>query len=750
MLTRKRLGISLFITACFMTAVFCSPACADYAPGQIMIKFKPGVVSLPKGMRVAAVKAASVKAASVSALNTKHGVFRVEQLYKKVLEIRPDWTHLENQYVLVFPDDKDVKQVAQEYGQDANVQVAEPISIVHAFDITPNDPLFDQQYGLTKMQAPQAWDRTTGESSVVIAVLDTGVNYNHEDLVGRIDLANGYDCVNEDADPWDDHTHAHGTTVSGVIGAAGNNGIGVAGVDWSAKILPVKVLDHQGNGLMTNITEGITWAMAKNADVINMSFGQYNDGPLKYIEQDPGGIKAFCQAAYDAGIVLVAAAGNGNVDWNTYPAYYPTVVAVAAVDEDDKRAIWTNIDPATLQVQASNYGTWVGVAAPGDDIMTTQKGNNYVYTSGTSLACPFVSGLAGLIKAVYPGATNQEIMDKATTEVNNIDSLNPGYEGLLGSGRINAYLAVAGVVANITSPDSGSYVKGDVDVYGSAAGWDFASYTLEAWQAGTRVATISAGNTTSVEAGLLGGWPTAGLNGEHTIQLTVYTIGSGTAGAQAMVYVDNVTPEVAITSPADGANILGKVTILGSAQDQYFERYVLEYGAGSSPASFEMITEDWTEVDAAVLGSWETSGLEGAYTIRLTACDKVGSSATTSIVVDIQKSGTVTKEANPQPPPLPVSYALPNPFDRTTLSETSFIYSLQANFDTRIYLFDLSGNLIWQNSYAAGEDGGKSGENSPGWDGRDQLGASVPNGVYFYKIVANGGVIAQGKVVVLN
>ncbi|MFC1568113.1 S8 family serine peptidase [Candidatus Margulisiibacteriota bacterium] len=750
MLTRKPLGVSLFITTCFLTVLFCSQACADYAPGQIAVKFKPGVISMPAGMRVAGVKAAAVKAASVSALNSKYGVFRLEKLYQKVLELRPDWTELDNQYVLVFPEDRNVQQVAAEYGQDANVAEASPISIVHAFDITPDDPRFGQQYGLTNMQAPQAWERTTGESSVLIAVLDTGVNYDHEDLAGRIDLADGYDFVNEDPDPWDDHTSAHGTTVTGVIGAATNNSIGVAGVDWSARILPVKVLNWQGDGLMTDIKEGIAWARAKGADVINMSFGQYNSGVNKYLEENPGDIKTSCQNAYDDGIVLVAAAGNGNVDWNTYPAYYSTVLAVAAVDADDKRAIWSNIDPATLKVQASNYGTWVDVAAPGDDIMTTQKNNDYVYTNGTSMACPFVVGLAGLIKSVNPGATNQEIMDKITSEVDNIDGLNPGYEGLLGSGRINAYLAVAGVVASITEPASNSYVKGVVPVHGSAAGWDFASYTLEAWQAGTRVATITAGSATPVEAALLGTWPTAGLDGEHTIKLTVYTNGSGTESAQVVVYVDNTTPEAAITSPTAGADISGDVTILGSAKDEYFERSVLEYGAGASPASFEVITENWVPVDAGSLGTWETAGLDGLYTIRLTAYDKVGSSATTSLAVNVLAGAPVTKEVNPQPPPLPVTYALPNPFDRTTLSEISFIYSLETNFEARIYLFDLSGKLVWQNSYAAGENGGKSGENSPSWDGKDQLGGNVPNGVYFYKIVADGRIIAQGKVVVLN
>jgi thermitase len=750
MLTRNRFFLLLLILLFSSLIGYRSASYADYAPGRIVVKFKPGEVSIPRGMRAAGAKAATIKAASIGALNARHGVYKLEKLYGKVLEIRPDWTQLEDEYVLIFPEEKDVKEIAEEYKRDPSVKTASPVSMVHAFDITPNDPRFNQQYGLVNIQAPQAWERTTGESSVLIAVLDTGINYNHEDLEGRIDRADGYDFVNDDDDPWDDHAHAHGTTVSGVIAAATDNGIGVAGVDWGAKILPVKVLDSNGDGLMTDIKEGIQWARAKGADVINMSFGQINQGVNKYVEENPNGIKDSCQDAYDGGIVLVAAAGNGNVDWNIYPAYYSTVIAVAAVDQNDVRAYWGGYDPVTQRPQASNYGSWVNVSAPGDEIMTTAKNNDYTYSSGTSLACPFVSGLAGLVKAVNPGATNQEIMDKITNEVDDIDSLNPGYEGKLGSGRINAYLAIAGVIANITSPANGSYVKGDVDIYGSAAGWDFSSYTLETWQSGTRVATI-ASSSTSIETDLLGSWQTAGRNGEHTIRLTVFTGGSGTEEGQNIVYVDNIAPEAQLTSPLNGTSVSGEVTILGSAKDQYFDRYLLEYGEGSSPASYENIRESWIAVDGGRLGTWETSGLEGDYTIRLRAYDKVGNSATQSVTVDIQQSLIPpTREANPQPPPLPLTYALPNPFNRTESSEITFVYSLQGNFDTKIYLFDLSGNLIWQGSYAAGENGGKSGENTPSWEGNDLFGGNVPNGVYVYQVVADHRVIAKGKVIVLN
>jgi thermitase len=751
MLTRNRCLLIVFLT---LLTGLCSLAHADYIPGEIMVKFRPGIMEIPKGMRVAGVKAAAVKAVSVQALNAKHGVFRIRQLYKDALENRPDWTQLQDQYVLYFPREKDVRNVAKEYRKDPNIVSATPSSVFRAFDTTPNDTYFGSQYGLTNIQAPQAWDRTTGSSSVVIAVLDTGIDSDHEDFAGRID-ARGKDYVNGDDDPEDDY--GHGTDVSGVIGAATNNGKGVAGVDWQAKILPVKVLNNVGSGSLSDILDGIAYANSLSVEVINMSFGQYNDGANKYVEENPGewppgagnGLKDFCQQAYDNNVVLVAAAGNGDVDWNTYPAYYPTVMAIAAVDQNDLRSVWSGIDPETFRQQKSNYASWIHVSAPGTSIWSTERGGGYGgNNNGTSLASPFVAGLAGLIKAASPSLTNQQVMDKIADTADDIDSLNPGYEGKLGSGRINAFLALAGALANISSPESGAYVKGSVDISGAASGWDFLSYVLEALKGGSLVTTIESSSTSVESFGLLGTWDTSGSDGLHTIRLRVFTTGANTQEAQVNVIVDNVTPEADITSPLDGQTVEGSIQILGTARDQYLDTYLLEYGAGGTPASYEMIRQSYVSVDGGVLGTWETSGLEGIYTVRLTVADNIGTTSTHSIQLNI-RSTAPTKEASPQVG-LPLTYALPNPFNRSDSSETTFNYSLLGNFDTRIYLFDLGGNLIWQRSYTAGANGGKSGENSVAWDGRDLFGQNVANGVYIYQVVADHKIIAKGKLVVLN
>jgi len=722
---------------------FAGMACGEFVPGQIIVKFKPGVVQIPKGLTVASVKAATVSAASVKALNQRYEVAAFKQLYRDALEIRPDWKQLANVYILNFPAAKDIAQAVKEYKKDTNVEFALPNTVVRAFDTFPDDQYFYLQWALNQIKAPQGWDKTTGSAGNLIAVLDTGINYNHQDFAGKVDMVHAKDYVNNDNDPMDDF--GHGTAVSGVVGAVTDNGIGIAGMDWKAKILPIKVLDNQGRGDIANVNQALAYLAAlkstgTNIVVINMSLGQYSaDSELE----------SRCSDAYNQDVVLTAAAGNGNVDWPTYPAYYSTVVAVAATDDSDKRAVWTGFDPETGQTQASNYGTWVDISAPGDNIFSTDRSGGYSGNwKGTSLATPYVSGLAALLKAANPALTNSQIVERMKATADNIDSLqDPAYQGLLGTGRINLLEALSGLLVKITSPAGGAYLKGKVDVYGTASGWNFNSYRLEAIGNGNLI-TIET-SSVSVESGKLGSWETAGLNGEYSLRLTAFAAGGGSAQTNEVVFVDNSSPEAVISSPLDGATVSGKVTVAGEAKDQYFDHYILEYGAGSSPLNFQSLGTYYLPVDNNLLGTWEASGLKGAYTLRLTAYDKTGFESTASIGLNITETSPV-KEMQPQAG-LPTTFALPNPFIRqTSTAETYFVYSLEGNFNAVIYLFDINGNLIWQKSSIAGENGGKAGVNHVPWDGINLYNESVPNGVCLYQVVADKRVIGRGKLIILN
>ncbi len=262
--------------------------------------------------------------------------------------------------VVLLPDGMSVEDGIKQYKQNPDVLYAEPNYIYHASATTPNDPEYGELWGLEKIQAPAAWDITTGSEDVIIAVVDSGVDYNHPDLRANMWRKNGngeygYDFVELDDDPQD--LNGHGTHVAGTIAAAGNNGEGIAGVMWNARIMAVRALDRNGQGYLSDIAEAVAYAANNGAQIINMSLG------------GPGNSEILREAIEKAGeqnnVLVIAAAGNesNNNDISpSYPASYdlPNIIAVAATDRDDKLAPF------------SNYGaTTVDVAAPGVGILST-------------------------------------------------------------------------------------------------------------------------------------------------------------------------------------------------------------------------------------------------------------------------------------------------------------------------------------------------------------------------------------------
>jgi len=330
----------------------------------------------------------------------------------------------------------------------------------------------------------------------------------------------------------------------------------------------------------------------------------------------------------------------------------------------------------------------------------------------------------------------------------NIDGLqDAAYRGKMGTGRINVKRALFGLSATIESPVAGQYIGGSTPITGTASCWGFAGYSLEAISAGGTIEAII-NSTATVESGLLGTWDTTGLNGSYTIRLNLFAQDGTTDEASVAVIVDNGTPEAEIATPAPGATVDGRVEISGKAQDLYLARYTLKYGAGTAPIAYQNIGTYYTSIASGVLGTWETAGLSGTYTLRLSAFDQVGKSTVTSETVTVGGSVAPTKEVRPLSG-LPQTFILPNPFNRSTTTETTFYYNLEGNFGATIYLFDLNGNLIWQKSFSAGENGGKAGVNNPAWNGRDLYNDAVPNGVYLYQITADRRILARGKLIVI-
>jgi len=354
--------------------------------------------------------------------------------------------------VLVRVDDDDETTVAKVLSSDSRVSYVEPNHVV-TIAATPNDPSFDQLWGLHNtgqtggtndkdIDAPEAWDLATGDASIVVAVVDTGVDFSHPDLSaqrwvnpletvngvdddgnGLLDDWSGWDFVNDDNDPFDDNRH--GTHVSGTIGATGNNGVGVVGVNWDVKIMALKFLSSAGSGSTADAIDATLYAADHGADVASNSWGggPYDQALLDAIEYGAS-----------RGMLFVAAAGNDgrNTDTTpTYPATYDsdTVFAVAATDHNDALAFF------------SNYGAkTVDLGAPGVGILSTTPGNTYQSFDGTSMATPHVAGAAALVEDEFPGATLYGI--KALL-MNSVDPVAALTGKTLSDGRLNVGNALA-------------------------------------------------------------------------------------------------------------------------------------------------------------------------------------------------------------------------------------------------------------------------------------------------------------------
>ena len=285
----------------------------------------------------------------------------------------------------------------------------------HAAQAKPErDPYRVLQWDLAAIGAPQAWRTTTGDKGVVIAIVDTGIDYTNAEFAGRVIL--GPDLGDGDDDPMD--TEGHGTAVAGIVAAAAGNGRGITGICPRCSLMAVKVFgDGETDTDPGTLAEGIRWATANGADVINLSVSL--DAPAALVEEA-------IQAAWDQGVLVVAAAGNDGAAGATYPAASETVIAVAALDKGN------------LLAGFSNRGDWVDIAAPGVRMAAPGLEENEVRMwKGTSFAAPIVSAAAGLYLAAYPGAGNAAIRSAIEQTATGL----PGGES--GAGRINLARLVA-------------------------------------------------------------------------------------------------------------------------------------------------------------------------------------------------------------------------------------------------------------------------------------------------------------------
>jgi subtilisin family serine protease len=428
-----------------------SQSSAPYVPGEVIVKYKDGTVAAlaAEGTGPVALKALG---AEVATDFSAEGLDNLQALdITGPISVKEAIAELENSPYVAYAEPNYIISLSLPETDPAGPDEAGDFSAL-AF---PNDPKFADQWGLSNtgqtggvsgadIKALKGWEITKGSDTIVVAVLDTGVDYTHPDLAGNIwinpgeipnngidddgngyvDDVYGYDFINNDNDPMDDN--GHGTHCAGIIGALGNNGIGVAGVNWKVKIMPLKFLRADGTGDTAASLNAIAYARRMGADIISCSWGG----------------KAKSQALRDAiastNALFPCAAGNEGSDNDKTPHYpsgfdLPQIISVAASDAKDGIPAF------------SNYGaTKVDVAAPGDWIMSTYPtslGHQYVKMKGTSMATPFVSGLAALLLAKEPSLTPAKLKARI---MDTVDKL-PGFAGkTVSGGRINVYKALGG------------------------------------------------------------------------------------------------------------------------------------------------------------------------------------------------------------------------------------------------------------------------------------------------------------------
>jgi len=431
-----RLSVLPLAAVILLLVSSCLPAAAGngngppYVPGRVLVKFRPGTPAA--GM-------ARVHAAAASAV-----IDEVPQIGVQVVGLRPGLS---------------VGHAIGLYTRNPNVEFAEPDYLIEP-TLVPNDPYFlyngvSWQQPLRALGAERAWDISVGGPSVVVAVIDSGIDYNHPDHKGGR-LLLGPDFANGDNDPYDDY--GHGTITTGVLGATTNNGEGIAGTTWGNRLLIIKMYKSDGTGSYSWMAKGITYATDYPAKVALLE----GAGPAY-----SSTLESAVKYASSKGVVMVAPTGNG-VDPPQYPAAYPEVIAVSGINGSNE---WVY-----------GYGPYVAVCAYASGVYTTQNpfGTTYYYGTwgGTSVAAPFVAGAAALVLSVNPALTPDQVREIICQTVDDLGA--PGWDQYYGWGRVNLYRAALAALdtlgnadttppaAEILAPQEGNVVSGMIDVVASA------------------------------------------------------------------------------------------------------------------------------------------------------------------------------------------------------------------------------------------------------------------------------------------
>jgi subtilisin family serine protease len=507
---------------------------SNFTHGEIIIKFRSDDMSM------------------INAFMGRIGAYSYERIFPLTNSNKKN--DISKIYKLKFSTNVDVASIIQRCLSDPVIEYAQPNYINYPCleKTKPNDYFYPDQWALEKINSPDAWEIEKGSDDVVVAVVDTGIDYNHEDLISRIwqnskeipnngidDDGNGYiddvrgwdfydspdiqaegDHTDRDNDPMDEN--GHGTIVAGIIGAVPNNSIGIAGVVWDCRIMALRA----GNSYFEDddLCAAIVYAADNGANIINMSWG---GDELSYVIRDA------TKYAYDRGCVLVAAAGNDNQPKVIYPANFEHVIGVGATDNQDKKASF------------SNYGAGIDIVAPGVRVFGTVPHNHYSDWSGTSMSAPVVSGIVALMLSKRPALNNRDVAQILRASADPIDE--PLFSGIGRANANKALLTGLSLTAHINSPNSGESGDNQFVITGTASGKDFKNYQLEYTEVSVPEdwRQIGAPGNNQKWEDVLAIWDISRLSeGSYVVRLKVAGYGDLNAEDRISLQVDHTPPKL--------------------------------------------------------------------------------------------------------------------------------------------------------------------------------------------------------------
>ncbi len=525
-------------------------------PGELLIRLTPEAATDVERLHAAS---------PIAAFHTKHNVESLHPLFPYLA--RPSRNpNLKRIYLLRFAPDVPLEALKTAYEQSPFVEAVEYnyLRPTLADVILPNDPKYPEQWSLPLMKLPQAWAIEKGDRGVVIAIIDSGIDYTHDDLAPKVwinpgevpdngldDDGNGYvddiygwdftdapnlqaegDYIEGDNEPIDES--GHGTHVSGIAGAMPDNGIGIAGVAWECPLMAIRAgLSLGGSSRMQDddSAAAIVYAADNGASVINMSWGSER---RSFVIQDA------IDYAYARGVVLVAAAGNSQKPEAIFPAAYRKVIAVASTEQNQQR------------FYQSNFGASIDIGAPGNVILSTQINNQYRLLTGTSMASPHVAGVAALILSKRPALTHEEVRHIL------INTADPVYredsdeldERFVGAGTVNAeraLLASGALQARIFAPETNSGGADTITVIGTAGGYKFQSWHLSYGESTvpTEFTPFTEPSVAQKIGETLAVWDTTTVpEGIYTVRLTTTAADGQETHDQVVLSVDRTPPHI--------------------------------------------------------------------------------------------------------------------------------------------------------------------------------------------------------------